>query len=83
MIALHGRSYYLHDEISGCGIDESTLLVDEDDEIWLPLEQVFQLKGEVVDSSDPLGKDNEAIQHVFDRFVPEELDMLEAQMESE
>jgi hypothetical protein len=38
--ALHNRGYYIHDEFSELGIDESTLFIDEDNEIWLPLSQI-------------------------------------------
>jgi len=81
--ALHGRGYYLHDEIAELGIDESTLLVDGNDEIWLPLQEVFELKEGGIGPSDPMGKDKEAVRQVFERFVPGRLDGLEAQMGSQ
>lgn len=77
---LHTRGYYLNDEISECGVDESRLLVDEKDNIWLPLTYVSRLdeaKREKLTS-----KDKEAVQRVFERVVPQELARVDAQIGS-
>jgi hypothetical protein len=79
--ALHDRGYYLYDEISEFDIDGSTLFVDEDNEIWLPLSQISQ-PNEGADRSSELGKkDEEAVRRVFEQYVPERLATLEVSFE--
>jgi hypothetical protein len=79
--ALHDRGYYIHDEISELGIDESTLFVDEDNDIWLPLSQISQ-QNEGIDRSSELGKkDEEAVRQVFEQYVLEKLATLEVSFE--
>jgi hypothetical protein len=82
--ALHDRGYYIHDEISEFGIDESTgidesnLFVDADNEIWLPLSQISQQSEGVDRSSELVKKDDDAVRQVFEQYVPEKLTSLEA-----
>jgi hypothetical protein len=78
--ALHDRGYYLHDEISEFGINESTLFIDED-EIWLPLSQVSQQNEEIDRSSELVNKDEDAVRRVFEQYVPEKLATLEVAFE--
>jgi hypothetical protein len=80
--ALHNRGYYIHDETSELGIDESTLFVDEDNEIWLPLSQVSQQNEGIDRSSELRKKDEEAVRRVFEQYVPERLATSDAQTES-
>jgi hypothetical protein len=79
--ALHGRGYYLHDEISDFDIDGSTLFVDEDSEIWLPLSQVSQQNEGIDRSSELVKKDEEAVRRVFEQYVPEKLATLKESFE--
>jgi hypothetical protein len=75
---LHGRGIYLNEELWGCGIDQFTLLVDEHEEIWLPLSRISR-PGEEAGKVDELAeKDNDAVQQVYGRFMREELGKLQA-----
>jgi hypothetical protein len=77
---LHGRGYCLYEEISQCGIDESILCVDEDDEIWLPLSGIFLMDRESDEFRKRVRRDEEDVRKVFDRFLPEELEKRAAEM---
>jgi len=78
---LHGRGIHLNDEFWGCDIDQSTLLVDENDEIWLPLPCISKLGEEAGEVHELAQKDNDAVEQVFGRFVLEELGKLQARLE--
>ena len=81
--ALHGRGYCLNEEISQCDLDESELVVDRDDCIWLPLSHIFLLDNKGSDEfRRRASKDDEAIRRVFEEFVPGELKKREAELES-
>lgn len=70
---LHSRGIYLNEDLWGCGIDKSTLLVDENREIWLPLSCVSRPVEEAGEAHELVERDNDAGQQVFERFVHEEL----------
>ena len=78
---LHGRGYCFNEEEWGDYIDQYTLLVDEDGDIWLPLARIFQLPDGDHGSRGLISKDDEAVKRVFEQFVPEELSRLQAQMD--
>ena len=69
-------------EFEGCGIDQSTLLFDEHDEIWLPMSCVSRPDEEAGGAQGLAEKDNDAVQQVFERFVHEELEKLQAHVGS-
>jgi hypothetical protein len=75
---LHSRSLYLNEEQWGCGIDQSTLLVDENEEIWLPLSCISRPGEDAGEAHKLAEKDNDAVQQVFGRFMVEELGKLQA-----
>jgi hypothetical protein len=79
---LHGRGYCLNEEISQCCLDESTLFLDEDENIWQPLSEIFQLDKQLNEFRERASKDEEAVRRVFEEFVPEELKKREAEMAS-
>jgi hypothetical protein len=79
---LHSRGIYLNEELWGCGIDQSTLLVDGNDEIWLPLSCVSKLGEEAGEVHELAEKDNDAVEQVFGRFMREELGELQARLGS-
>ena len=81
--ALHGRGYCLNEEISQCDLDESELVVDKDDCIWLPLSHIFLLDNKGSDGfRERVNKDEDAVRRVFEEFVPGELKKREAESES-
>jgi hypothetical protein len=77
---LHGRGYCLNEEISQCGLDESTLFIDEDDNIWLPPSEIFQMDKQLGEFRERVRKDEEAVRQVFEEFVLEELKKREAEI---
>lgn len=79
---LHNRDIYLNEEFWGCGIDQSTLLVDEHEEIWLPISCVSRPGRKTGEARELAAKDNDAVQRVFGRFVHEELQKLQARVGS-
>lgn len=75
---LHDRGYILNDGVSECDVDETGLLVDEEDNIWLRLVWISESGGE---GGDRLAcKDKEAVERVFGHFAPEELARVESQI---
>jgi hypothetical protein len=75
---LHSRGIHLNEELWGCGIDQSTLLVDENREIWLPLSCISRSDEEAGEVREFAVKDNDAVQQVFGQFMREELGKLQA-----
>jgi hypothetical protein len=64
-------------------LDESELVVDRDDCIWLPLSHIFLLDNKGSDEfRRRASKDDEAVRRVFEEFVPGELEKREAELES-
>jgi hypothetical protein len=75
---LHSRGIHLNQELWGCGIDQSTLRVDESGEIWLPLSCISQPGEKAGEAHELAEKDTDAVQQVFERFMVEELGKLQA-----
>ena len=76
---LHGRGIYLNEEFWGCGIDQSTLLIDGHEKIWLPISCISQPGERVHEFAQ---KDNDAVRRVFGEFVRKELGKLQARLGS-
>lgn len=79
---LHGRGIHLNQELWGCGIDQSTLRVDESGEIWLPLSCISQPGEKAGEAHELAEKDTDAVQQVFGQFMREELGKLQAHVGS-
>jgi hypothetical protein len=79
---LHSRGIHLNEEFWGCGIDQSSLLVDENGEIWLPLSCISRPGEEAGGVHELTRKDNDAVEQVFGRFMREELGKLQARLGS-
>ena len=77
---LHGRSYCLNEEVSQSGLDESLLMVDQNDEIWLPLSKIFAINTQADEFRERTSEDEEAVRQVFERFVPKQIQRREAKI---
>ena len=75
---LHCRDIYLDKEFWGCGMDQSTLLVDQNEEIWLPISCISQPGQEAGKVHELAEKDHHAVRQAFERFMREELEKLQA-----
>ena len=77
-----GEGTYLNEELWGCGIDRSTLLVDENEEIWLPIFCISKPGEEAGEVSEFAEKDNDAVEQVFGQFMRDQLGTLLAHLGS-
>jgi len=80
---LHSRGFCLNREVSQSSLDESLLIVDKDDCIWLPLSSIFQMDEDREELRTHVNKDKEAVRQILEQYVLEELTKVETRVEVE
>jgi hypothetical protein len=80
---LHSRGFCLNKEVSQSSLDESLLIVDKDDCIWLPLSSIFQMDEDREELRTHVNKDKEAVRQILEQYVLEELMKVETRVEVE
>ena len=71
--ALHSRGLCLNEEASQSGLDETILVIDKDDEIWLPLLSIFRIDEDREEFRERIYRDKEVVQQIFEQYIVEEL----------